>query len=213
VTTRREATPASVPAVVRGDAIDVSGIPSYGFGHRSLMWWGTAGMMAIEGSAFAFMIVIYFYLRSISDTWPYGARAPDLLWGTVNVVLIILSAIPMTWVDRKAIDHDLVNVRRGLVIMCVIGFALMAVRALEFMHLNVSPTDSAYGSVVWVLMFLHTFNLATDYVDNAVLTALMYKGPLEGKRFVDIAENAGYWNFVVITWLPVYAVVYWAPRF
>ena len=213
MTSRREATPASVPAVRRGDALDVSEIPSYGFGHRSLMWWGTAGMMAIEGSAFGFMIIIYFYLRSISDTWPYGAHAPDLLWGTVNVVLTFLSAIPMTWVDRKAIDHDLVNVRRGLVIVCVIGFVMMAVRALEFMHLNVSPTDSAYGSVVWVLMFLHTFNLATDYVDNAVLTTLMYKGPLEGKRFVDIAENAGYWNFVVVTWLPVYLVVYWAPRF
>ena len=47
MTTRREATPASVPAVRRGDALDVAELPSYGFGHRSLMWWGTAGMMAI----------------------------------------------------------------------------------------------------------------------------------------------------------------------
>jgi heme/copper-type cytochrome/quinol oxidase subunit 3 len=53
----------------------------------------------------------------------------------------------------------------------------------------------------------------TDYIETIVLTVLMYKGPLEGKRFVDVAENCGYWNFVVVTWLPIYAVVYFAPRF
>ena len=76
---RREATPASVPAVQVGDAIDVADLPSYGFAYRSLMWWGNAGMMTIEGVAFAFMIVIYFYLRSLAPTWPDSGRAPDLL--------------------------------------------------------------------------------------------------------------------------------------
>jgi cytochrome c oxidase subunit 3 len=211
--TRRECTPASVPAVRRGDALDVAGLPSYGFSHRSLMWWGTAGMMAIEGMAFAFMIVIYFYLRSLSDTWPAAGDPPDLLWGTLNAVLILLSAVPNTYVDKAAIQHDLRKVRIGLVILGVIGLALMIVRALEFTTLNVRWDDSAYGSVVWVLLGLHTFNLITDYIDSLVLTALMFKSPLEGKRFVDVAENAGYWDFVVVTWLPIYAVVYWGARF
>jgi len=213
VTARREATPASVPAVRRGDALDVAELPSYGFGHRSLMWWGTAGMMAIEGSAFAFMIIIYFYLRSISGTWPYGAPAPDLAWGTLNAVLIVLSAIPNTFIDKAAIDQDLGRVRRGLAILSAIGLALLVVRAFEFTALNVTMTDSAYGSIVWVLLILHTFNLITDVLDSLVLTVLMFKGPLEGKRFVDVAENSGYWDFVVVTWLPIYAVIYWAPRF
>src|SRR6185437_10975373 len=92
--TRREFVPASVPAVRRGDALDVSGLPSYGFAHRSLMWWGNAGMMTIEGVAFGFMIVIYFYLRSLSNAWPYGGHAPDLLFGNINLAIIVASAIP-----------------------------------------------------------------------------------------------------------------------
>jgi len=213
MTMRREATPASIPAVRRGDALDVSGIPSYGFGHRSLMWWGTAAFMAIEGSAFAFMVAVYFYLRTVSESWPHGAPLPDVVWGTVNAVLILLSAVPNWWLDRKAIDHDLRAVRIGLAIICVFGTLLLAVRAMEFTRLNVYPTDSAYGSVVWVMLILHTFNLVTDYIESIVLTVLMHKGPLEGKRFVDVAENCGYWNFVVVTWIPIYLVVYWAPRF
>jgi hypothetical protein len=29
---------------------------------------------------------------------------------------------------------------------------------------------------------------------------------------VDINENAIYWDFVILSWIPVYLVVYWAPR-
>jgi cytochrome c oxidase subunit 3 len=210
---RRESTPASVPAVRRGDALDVANLPSYGFGHRSLMWWGPAGMIAIEGMAFAFMIVVYFYLRDRADTWPPAGEPPDLLWGTLNLGIILASAIPNAYTDRAAIDHDLRKTRIGLVACAIVGLALCGVRALEFTTLNVRWDDNAYGSVVWVLLGLHTFNLVTDYADTLVLTVLMLKGPLEGKRFVDVAENSGYWHFVVLSWVPIYAVVYWGPRF
>jgi cytochrome c oxidase subunit III len=210
---RIEAQPGSVPARRRGDALDVSHLPSFGFGTRSLMWWGTAGMMAIEGVAFAFMIIVYFYLRALAQTWPYGAPAPDLLWGTVNAALILVTAIPNIYVDKACIEQDLRKVRAGLLVFNALILALLAVRAVEFAHLNVKATDSAYGSVVWMLLGLHTFNLVTDIGDSIVLTALMYRKDFELKRFVDVAENSGYWDFVVLTWLPIYAVIYWGPRF
>jgi heme/copper-type cytochrome/quinol oxidase subunit 3 len=213
VSSRREATPASIPAVRRGDALDVAQLPTYGFGTRSLMWWGTAGMIAIEGVAFAFMIVIYFYLRSLAPAWPAAKGPPDLLWGTVNLAVILVSALPFIWSDRAAIELDLPKVRIAMLLCSLFGLTLCGVRWMEFTALNVRWDDSAYGSVVWVLMGLHTFNLVTDVGDTLVLTALMFKGPLEGKHFVDIAENSGYWNFVVLSWIPIYAVVYWAPRF
>ena len=210
---RREATPGSVAAVRSGDALDVGHLPTFGFGTRSLMWWGTAGMIAIEGTAFAFMVVIYFYLRSLAPAWPVARAAPDLLWGTVNLGLILLSALPFVWSDRAAINLDLRKVRIAMVLCSLISFALCGVRWLEFTALNVRWDESAYGSVVWMLMGLHTFNLVTDVGDTLVLTVLMFTDRLEGKHFVDIAENSGYWNFVVLSWIPIYAVVYWAPRF
>jgi heme/copper-type cytochrome/quinol oxidase subunit 3 len=211
--TRREATPASVSAVRRGDCLDVSDLPSYGFGTRSLMWWGNVGMCAIEGTAFAFMIVVYFYLRSLAPTWPAGGPAPDRLGGTINLGIILASAIPNYYADRAAIVHDLPKVRLMLVLGVLFGLALSGVRALEFTALNVRWDGSAYASVVWMLLGLHTFNLVTDVANTMVLTAVMFKQPLEGKRFVDIAENSGYWVFIVLTWIPIYAVVYWGPRF
>ena len=47
---------------------------------------------------------------------------------------------------------------------------------------------------------------------SAVLAVLMFTGPLEERRFVDVSENAMYWYFVVLSWLPIYALIYFAPR-
>jgi len=48
--------------------------------------------------------------------------------------------------------------------------------------------------------------------DTAVLAVLMFTGPVEERRFIDVEENAVYWYFVVLAWLPIYGVIYWAPR-
>ena len=66
------------PQVGEARVVDVSDIPSYGFGHRSLMWWGTAGMIVIEGTLFAIALVTYFYLRGLAQSWPLSAPPPAL---------------------------------------------------------------------------------------------------------------------------------------
>jgi heme/copper-type cytochrome/quinol oxidase subunit 3 len=205
--------PASIPAVRRGHALDVGELPTYGFSHRSLMWWGNVGMIAIEGVAFGFMFVIYFYLRSVSDTPPSPGPTPHPLWGTVNLCIILLSALPNWFTDKAAVARDTRNVRIGLVLSSVFALALCGVRALEFTALNVRWDDNVYGSFIWTYLGLHTFNLITDAGDTLVLTAVMFKKPIEGKRFVDVAENCGYWHFIVWSWVPIYALIYWAPSF
>jgi heme/copper-type cytochrome/quinol oxidase subunit 3 len=210
---RREATPASIPAVRRGDALDVSDLPSYGFGTRSLMWWGTLGMSTIEGVGFALMILVYFDLKAMARVWPNEAPPPDLLWGTVNMALAFVSMIPNVLANKAADDQDLRKMRFWLVVVTVAGIALLGVRWLEFHALHVKWDSSAYGSAVWVLLGLHTFNLLTNIVDFVVIAAVAFKGPLDGKRFVDVSENAGYWWFIVLSWIPVYVTIYFGARF
>jgi cytochrome c oxidase subunit III len=192
--------------------IDASALPSFAFGHRSLMWWGTWGMMLIEGTVFALAIVTYFYLRSHSDTWPLSALPPELLWGTVNSFILLASMVPNHLAKKAAEKFQLQGVRVWLCVGLLFGFAFIGVRVLEFGALNVRWDSNAYGSIVWTLLGFHTAHLVTDVADTVVLAVLFFTGPLEGKRFVDVAENSMYWYFVVWAWVPIYVTIYWGGR-
>jgi cytochrome c oxidase subunit 3 len=192
--------------------LDVSGLAPGAFGHRSLVWWGTAGIIIVEAMAFAMTIAAYFYLRTRVPYWPPNVPPPDHLWGAVNTIILLVSMIPNELARRAGDRVDLAKVRLWMVIALAFGLAFNVVRIFEFASLNVRWDTNAYGSVVWLLLGLHTTHIVTDFLDTSVLATLMFLGPVEEKRFVDVSENAGYWYFVVLSWLPIYGVIYWAPR-
>lgn len=193
--------------------LDVSGLPPGAFGSRTLTFWGTVGIVAIEGTVFGLAIAAYFYLVSRSPAWPpHGVAPPDLRWGTINTLVLVASLIPNELARRAGEHVDLGRVRIWLAVCLAFAVAFNVIRIYEFAHLNVSWDRDAYGSIVWLTLGLHTTHIVTDFLDSAVLTALMFIGPIEEHRFVDVEENAVYWYFVVLAWLPIYGVIYWAPR-
>lgn len=201
--------------MIQRQTIDVSALPNHAFGSRSIMWWATMGIIAIEATVFAATIGAYFYLQGNEETWPPADTAlPGLFWPTVNVAILLVSLVPNEIVKRAAEDLNIRKVRLWMVIADLFALAFIAVRGIEYLHLNVSWDSNAYGSITWTLLSFHTVHLVTDFADTAVLTVLMFtrKGENDPRRYVDVAENAFYWYFVVLSWLPIYAVLYWAPR-
>ena len=192
--------------------LDVSKLPTIQFGTKSLTWCGIIGMMAIEGMFFVLTIASYFYLHSRSLEWPPHENPPMLFWGTLNLGVFLLSVIPTEWYRRRARKGDGRAVRLGLVILSLIGVINLVIRYFELRHLNCDWSLDAYGSTVWLLMGLHVTHLLTDLVDTIVLTVLFFTSKVEGKRFMDASENADYWYFVVGSWIPIYLVIYWVPR-
>ena len=195
-------------------AFDAETLPNYAFGHRSLTWWGIVAFFLIEGTAFALAVAAYFFIMNQEQAWPPPPYAPPgLLAGTLFTILLLLSEIPNTLTKRVAEAEDLPRVRRLLIWMSMIGLVLMILRGFELNSLNVKWHDNAYGSAMWLLLVLHTTHIVTDWVDTLVLTALMHtQHGAEGRRMVDCAENAMYWRFVWLLWLPLYVLLYLLPR-
>ncbi len=192
--------------------VNVARLPAYSFGHRSLTWWGTMGMILIEGTVFALLIDTYFYLRGRVPHWPPHLAPPDLWPGTLNTVILLVSAVPNEWVKRAAERQRLRTVQVGLVVSLAFAVASLVTRIFEFRVLHCRWDTNAYGSVVWTTLGLHTAHLLTDALDTVVLTVLMFTRPIEGRRFSDVSDNSIYWYFVIGAWLPLYAVLYLAPR-
>lgn len=193
---------------------DLAHLPTHAFGHRSLTWWGTIAFMVIEGTAFALAIAAYFFLMSHEELWPPPPfDPPSLLAGIIFTLILLASEVPNTMIKRAAEAGKLREVRSLILLMVGIGVLLFVVRGFEFSSLNVLWYDNAYGSIMWALLVLHTTHVLTDWVDTVVLAALMHtKHGIEGRRFVDVSENAMYWRFVWLCWLPIYLLIYWVPR-
>ena len=195
------------------ETIDVSALPTHGFDSRGLVWWGIAGFIAIETTMLVLVVISYFYLFGRAAEWPIGRRQPALGWPSFNLISMLLSVVPMYWTDRKAHAFDRPGVQIGLVICSVWGLCICAVRPWEFAALGVSWDQNAYGSAVWTLLGLHSGHLIAEVLETIVMAAFMLRsGPVAPKYFVDTSDNAFYWYFIVAIWIPVYATIFWAPR-
>ena len=192
--------------------LDVSRLPTYAMGHRSPMWWGTLGFCVLEGTGFALAIGAYLYLSFLNPQWPLSAPPPDLLWSSLLTGLLVLSVIPNWFAKHAGESEDKRKTQILLVLMSIIGVAAIALRFLEFGSLHVRWDQNAYGSLLWSILGLHASHIITDVIETVVLTCLMFTRHGHGKRFSDVGDNAFYWNFVVITWIPLYLLLYWAPR-
>jgi heme/copper-type cytochrome/quinol oxidase subunit 3 len=193
---------------------DLAGLPTHAFSYRSLTWWGIIGFMVIEGTAFVLTIAAYFFLMSHEAEWaPHPWNPPDLLAGTLFTIVILLSEIPNTMIKKAAEAYDVAAIRRLFPVLVGIGFVLLVIRGFEFNSLNVMWYDNAYGSILWALLLLHTTHIGTDWVDSVVLWLLMRTPHGESpRRIVDTDENALYWRFVWLAWIPIYLLIYWVPR-
>jgi heme/copper-type cytochrome/quinol oxidase subunit 3 len=205
-------TTADVRAQDTRPVLDVSALPRSMFGHQGSIWWGTAGFMVIEGSMFVIVLIVYFYLRLKVSDWPPSLPNPSLGYGTANLIVVLVSTIPAAIAKKKAEQFDLRGVRLWLGLLTLFGVVNVLLRVGEYFSLNCRWDDNAYGSIVWVLLSLHTMHVATDVVESGVLLALAFMGPNTKKRFVDYSENSLYWYFIVSWWIPIYLTIYFVPR-
>jgi cytochrome c oxidase subunit 3 len=112
--------------------IDVADLPTWSFGSRSLMWWGTLGYIGIELSGFGLALAVYLYLAQKAQEWPLAAPPPDLLPGMIMTALLLLSLLPNYFVKHSARGSRLGATQLGLVIMSILGLLPLIVRIFEF---------------------------------------------------------------------------------
>ncbi len=187
-------------------------LPTTTFGHRSLVWWGTVGFMLIEGTTLFICAASYFYLHHRVSSWPpAGTPRPSLLAPAVQVVLMLLSIIPVAKADRAARQLDVAGVRVNLVLASLFAIAMCVVRGFEFAALNVRWDTNAYGSIAWANVVAHGTLLLLETAETLVFTALVFSPNLEQRDIAGVSDNSLYWYFMTGSWVILAAIVYLSP--
>ena len=194
--------------------MDLRGLPDVVFGPRDIMWWGTLGFVLIEGFTLVLCAVAYVYVTQNFPTWPpQNTPLPSLVAPTVQVVVMLVSMLPARWTARAARRYDVGKVRIGLVVATAFGIAIVGLRAWELLvSLNVKWDSNAYGSVQWLVLGAHATLLAVELVEIAGMALIFWLAPVEEKHMSDVADMVFYWYFMVLSWLPLYVLCFWLPR-
>jgi heme/copper-type cytochrome/quinol oxidase subunit 3 len=189
--------------------IDVSGLPTFALDHRDPLWWGLWSLICIEGTMFALLVASYFYLRGNESEWPpTGVVQPALALTATTLALLVLSAIPMWFAFRAALVENLRTIQISMVLATILSALAALSRGFELASFQYYWNSHAYGSIVWAIYFMHTFHVASGVLENAIFTALVFRGPVEKKHMLDLRLSAYYWWFVVAAWVVLWSIVF-----
>jgi cytochrome c oxidase subunit III len=200
-------------------AIDVSKLPPHTLDHRSPIWWANTLLLCIETTAFALLVASYFYLRMNFTNWPpvraeksLYATNPDLGYATANLLLLLVSVVPMFWADRAALHRRVRGVQIAMVLMVVVGLGTILLRFYEFSALKFYWDENAYAGVVWAIVGMHLLHLITGTAENGIMAAWTLSHGLDDQHARDVRVGAVYWYWIAAVWVPLYTLVYFVPR-
>ena len=192
--------------------LDVAGLPDVGFSTQAPIWWGQLWMMAIEGSIFMSLLAAYFYTRLGFDVWPPPRiPLPGLMVPTIVTALLLVSCIPMRLSEKAAVRGDMPRATIFLAIGCVFALVILGLRWHELVALPFKWSTGVFGSYAWCMIGLHTIHVVADTVESFVILAILVVSRVGGKQQQAVQVDGLYWYFVVLIWLPVYAVIYLYP--
>jgi heme/copper-type cytochrome/quinol oxidase subunit 3 len=170
-------------------------------------------MAIIEGSLFCILIAMYFYYRLTVDVWPPpGVKPLGLTLPTVALVPLLLSAGGSYIASAGAKEDDRTKMLSGLILNVLLGLVFLVLRVMEWRTFNFTWQSDIHGSIVWSILFLHTFDVVADLLMTSILIGIVADRKHGPKQRLGVHVDSVLWYFLVLIWLPLYVVVYWGPR-
>jgi cytochrome c oxidase subunit III len=193
--------------------LDVSGLPPFEISNRAPLWWGQVLLCAIEGSVFFILIAMYFYIRLSVDVWPPPGVPPLAVSApTIALVPLVLSAFGSYFATEGAKKNNRALILGGLTANLVLALIFLGLRFIEWNTFNFTWESDIHGTLVWSILFLHTFDVIADLFMTAVLIIIVATGKYGPQQRLGVHVDSVVWYFLVAIWVPLYLVVYWGPH-
>jgi len=193
--------------------LDVSGLPAYEISNRAPLWWGQLFMALIEASLFCILIAMYFYARLSVDVWPPPGVPPlQVTMPTLALIPLLLSAAGSYVASEGAKKDDSRKMIAGLGANLVLAIIFMTLRFMEWRTFNFTWESDIHGTLVWSILFLHSFDAIADLLMTAVLIVILVLGKHGPRQRLGVHVDSILWYFIVLIWIPLYIAVYWGPH-
>ena len=194
--------------------IDIGGgirLPAYMSGPRSQSWWAVVVLMLVSGSLYGCALFSYLYLWTVAPGgWPEAAALPSPAYGGIASALVVASSACVGVANRCLTGGRL----RAMMAVLAAGFVLLAAGfGVELAaHRALSPSESGYGAIVYLLVSLAGFFTVVVFSLAAFTIARAARGLVDPVRRVNFDNMRLLWHYTVGQTLLGLALVHGFPR-
>jgi cytochrome c oxidase subunit I+III len=193
--------------------LDLRHLPPFEISNKAPLWWGQLLVCVIEGAMFATLIAMYFYLRMSVDVWPPPGTNPlDPLLPSLALIPLLASTVGSYLASEAAKKDDRTGILIGLGLNLLLAIVFLILRWVEWRSFTFNWRADVHGAIVWSILFIHTFDVVADLVFTLVLLVFFLAGMHGARQRISVHVDSVVWYFLVGIWLPLYAVIYWAPH-
>jgi cytochrome c oxidase subunit 3 len=180
--------------------------------------------LASEVLFFGALLIGYAVYRSFNaDAFRIASAHTEIVYGSINTVLLLTSSLTMTVALRAATAN-----MRDLTLVCLavtaaLGFAFLICKGLEYRedlkeHLFPGPrfplsppATQMFWGFYWIMTAIHAVHL-TGGIGVVLVVFVLFKRrvlPVQGSTMEGVAI---YWHFVDSVWLVLYPLLYLSGR-
>jgi cytochrome c oxidase subunit 3 len=180
--------------------------------------------LASEILFFGVLIAAYAVYRSFNpEAFARAAQQTEIIYGTINTVLLLTSSVTMT----VALRASAVRLRR-LTMVCLmltlaLGLAFLLVKGLEYKDdlakglvpgagfPLADPPTQLFWTLYWIMTGIHAIHLSAGILVVATVVVLFWRRviPVQDSTMEGVAT---YWHFVDSVWLILYPLLYLMGR-
>ena len=132
---------------------------------------------------------------------------------SLNTVILLSSALTVTWAHWGFKKNNRKQVIAGLIVTILLGVIFECFQAYEFTHayneLRLTLASGIYGSTFFTLTGLHAAHVTVGAIILTVILIRCLRGHFSAKHHFAFEAAAWYWHFVDVVWLFLFTFVYW----
>ena len=173
---------------------------------------------------FSGLFATYAVYRSFNaEAFRVAGAHTEILYGSINTVLLLTSSLTMTVALRAATARMHEATLVCLALTAAIGLAFLACKGLEY-HDDLSkhlfpgenfplnpPSTAMFWGFYWIMTGIHAIHLSAGIAVVLVVFVLFKRGiiPVQDSTMEGVAI---YWHFVDSVWLVLYPLLYLVGR-
>lgn len=190
---------------------------------KSAALFGMWVFLASELLFFAAFFMAYAYLRTLHpEAFREASSHTDIVYGTINTVLLLTSSLTMVTADRLAALKLARPAVLCLAITATLGLAFLVVKGFEYSkdlddHLlpghdfALEPASALFFAFYWIVTVVHVIHLSIGIGAVVRLAVAVGRGSLP-PRSPQFEITALYWSLVDVIWILLYPLIYLGGR-